>query len=252
MSNKPVNTPTTDQQPPRKAFSVADSMVKILVLGTPVFYGMGRAYAEGYWRGFSLSPTVMARGFEDYIYFAFIMLANAIAVALTPGEHFSLWFAFALTLAGALLLALLVIAGRWIGKTLERREKLFRRKVQKWAQQKRSFADALQIAIASVGVVATGILVIISICIAMLLPVAASYALGSRQAAVVRDNMSTGLGPYEAVSSEEGGRVLRGRLLECSEQRCVIFSGGKFIPVSADSVRWEVDLAGASSSVKRQ
>lgn len=223
------------------ASAIVDTIAKVVVIGAPVSYALGRAYAEGYWREIGITPTIMARGFEDYVYFSFVMVVN-VAVAL-----FSLGDLVALLIAvGALLLLFIavVLAGLSVPRFftwLKFKTRVARRRASRWLRRRKAVGRAVVQGQATVGTIAVFITVGSYLLLLLLLPVAIAQKVGSRQAEITRTRISEDDYRYERVAARSGESRIEGRMLECNARWCVIYSDSDFIAVPESSVEWLVD-----------
>ncbi len=230
---------------------IADFLVKFVLLATPVCYALGRVYAEGYWGELGISPTAMARPFEDYVFFSFVMLANAVAWAFSKSNEVS----FLAALSAIVLLIGLFSTLAWLlnysGNRLRPELRRFAVKLRRWARQRKSFMRALSAGAAAYDVVNTAVLVFLVASLVLLVPLASAHWLGKNQAERLRERLRANGRAHEWVVAKNGDETVRGRLIECTERRCVLFTKGKFVPVPAESVRWEAGTQ-AGDSVTEQ
>jgi hypothetical protein len=219
---------------------IADFLVKLIVLATPICYALGRTYAEGYWHTLGISPSAMARSFEDYVFMSFLMIANGVARAVSNGNQIS----FVAALVAIVSLLLLFSALAWL---LTRARNWFRPRfrrflvsVRRWSRRRQSFVRAFASGAAAYSIVNTAALIFLVGSLALLLPLTLAFWLGQTQAERLQTAMRTNGPGYERVVATNGDDTFEGRLIECNEHRCVLFVGGQFVPFPSASVRWVV------------
>lgn len=230
---------------------IADFLVKVVLLATPVCYALGRIYAEGYWGELGITPTAMARPFEDYVFFSFIMLANAVSWAFSESNEVS----FLAALGAIVLLIVLFSTLAWLinysGNRLRPAIRRFAVRLRRWARQRKSFMRALSAGAAAYDVLNTAILVFLVASLVLLVPLASAHWLGKNQAERLREALRENGRAHEWVVAQNGDETVKGRLIECTERRCVLFTNGKFVPVQSEGVRWEAGTQAGESMTKK-
>lgn len=223
------------------AAGIVDTIAKVLVIGAPVSYALGRAYADGYWRAIGITPTIMARGFEDYVYFTFVMVVNVGITLFSLGDVVTLVVGVGVLL---LLFIVVVLAGLSVPRLftwLKFKTRLARRRASKWLTRRKVLGRAVSLGLATVAPVAIFATVGSYLLLLLLLPVAIAQKVGTRQAEITVKRMQDGDVRFERIAARSGEKRVEGRMLECNARWCVIFTGNDFIAVPEGGVEWLVD-----------
>lgn len=210
-------------------------LTKAVLLGGPLFYVLGRVYAEGYWSALGVSSSVMGVEAEDYIYFGFIVIANGLALVIPRADNTAIWLA---PLASVLLLLALGLfvwlfgrAKTWLAHKLRRSAGHLRA----FLARRKSAVEAVGTAGSILGAACSTILAFLLISAALLLPVVIASSIGKWRAGKVSQELETGTQAYAQVLVD--GEAM-GQLVECTDKYCVVFAHGQFTPVPLEAVRW--------------
>lgn len=215
--------------------AILELLTKVILLGGPVFYVLGRIYTEGYWVALGVSPSVMAVEAEDYIYYGFIVVASGLTMVLPHADHAAIWLA---PLAAILVLLMLGGAVWLLGQIkawLARKLHTCRGRLQVFFAKKRPALQSLGTAASILSVVSSLVLVLLSLSAALLLPIVVAHSVGKGRASKVRAELANRDTAYAEI--EVHGKAA-GHLLECAGEYCVVYSNGNFRPVLRNEVRW--------------
>lgn len=223
-------------------FESLESLTRLIVLGAPVFYTLGRVFSEGYWSTLGVSSGLMKGSAEDYVYFGFIVIVNGLTLML-PGSHDTAWWiaplaSFALLGGLAFVIWLLTKAKIWITPKLQR----FTVRARRFLSRRRPAVRAFSTASSMMSALCAMLLVFFTIAGALLLPLVIAHSIGKFRAEQVRSDLHAGKGGYVQVVSTAVGEAPV-RLLECAEQYCVLYTETQLIPVERATVRWIVDTS---------
>lgn len=232
-SDLPVKAPTPEAVTWRYS-GIFELLSKVVLLGGPVFYVLGRIYAQGYWITFGLPSSALGVDAEDYIFFGFVVIAN-FAQFLVPPNSVPVWAPMLLAFTSLAVLAcffwvfrrLEILAGRIISP--------FVRQFRQAVAEKLLVRDALRTAAGVVFAACSVSLVLLLVWTALVIPVFIANSLGRRQANQVITEIKTGKGPYQEV--QIGGKPA-GRLIECPNEYCVIAKNDSFALVRLEEVQW--------------
>ncbi|MBX3710532.1 MAG: hypothetical protein KF800_01000 [Lysobacter sp.] len=239
MSNDPVESHEREAKsgtPVRASWNYSnllDFVAKAIVIGGPVFYLLGRIYAEAYWSVLGVPSSVLAVDAEDYIYMGFVVIALGIAFVL-PADP-PLWW---LLLASPLLLGAL-----WGSIWLMRRAKEWGRakvpssikRLRARVAEREDARITLEVAGAwFIGACLISLAFLVA-SVVLLLPIVIAHAVGKKAAGNMVEDVRQGKGSYQTVSI--AGKPV-GRLLECPNSYCVVSNNGSFKIVRLDEVRW--------------
>lgn len=214
---------------------VLELLTKAALLGGPLFYVLGRVYAEGYWSALGVSSSVMGVEAEDYIYFGFIVIANGLALVIPRADNTAIWMA---PLASVVLLIALGFSvwlfGRvraWLARKLRRHA----RRLRAFLLRKKSAVEALGTAGSILSAACAAILAFLLVSGALLFPIVIANSIGKWRAGKVSQELEAGTNEYVQVLVD--GEAM-GQLVECTDRYCVIFAHGQFTPVPLEAVRW--------------
>jgi len=234
-----------DKGPPAQRLAAAFQLaLSALAFGVPILYVMGRVYAEGYWSGLHLPPSMMEHGVEDYLYLGFVGLFNASArlfALLGLGT-----LRYILAAAGVLIvLATYVVAlDKWFVPTIKRLSRSIDAKLTHWEGDRRGWWATISKLVMALWFAAAAICLFLFVAFFVaVLPVLAMHKAGTSQAEQVRKRLSAaGTDP----SKDRATPVLRYRddtgafrtalLVECSAQWCFVFERGAFSAVPSQAV----------------
>lgn len=215
---------------------------RLVVLGTPVFYTLGRVFSEGYWSALGVSPGLMNASAEDYVYLGLIVIVNGLALILPNGSGASWWIAPVLSVgifaALAFNLWLLAKAKAWLNPRLEHVSFVTRR----FFARRRVAGEALSMTSAIIGAIAALSLVFFVSAGALLLPVVIAHSVGTLRAEQLAQSLKTEKGRYSVVTSSALGS-LPARLVECSDEYCVLYTENGIVPVPRSSVSWTTSMS---------
>ena len=215
--------------------AILELLTKVILLGGPVFYVLGRIYTESYWGSLGVTPSVMAVAAEDYIYYGFIVVASGLAMVLPQAGYGAIWLA---PLAAILILLFLGAAVWLLGRAkqwLARKLRKFRRRLKVLMARQRPALQSIVTASTILSVVSTLVLVLLLVSAALLLPIVIAHSVGKERASKVIANLAKSEGAYAPIDVE--GKST-GRLVDCNDRYCVVFANGQFRPVRLESVRW--------------
>lgn len=250
-----------DKGPPAQRLAAAFQLaLSTLAFGVPILYVMGRVYAEGYWSGLHLPPSMMEHGVEDYLYLGFVGLFNAGArlfAVLGLGA-----LRYILAAAGVLIvLATYVVAlDKWFVPTIKRLSRNIDTKLTHWEGDRRGWwATISKLAMALwFGAAAICLFLLVAFFVAVL-PVLLMHNAGTTQADQVRKRLSAaGTDPNKDRAipvlryRDDTGALKAALLVECSAQWCFVFESGAFSAVPSQGVaridhcRWGLDLRSGS------
>lgn len=215
--------------------AILELLTKVILLGGPVFYVLGRIYSESYWGSLGVAPSVMAVAAEDYIYYGFIVVASGLTMVLPQADYGAIWLAP----IAAILILLVLGAVVWLlgraKKWLARKLRKFRRRLQVLIARQKPALQSIATASSILSVVSSLMLVLLLLSAALLLPIVIAHSVGKERASKVRANLATSEGAYAPITVEGNSA---GRLVDCTARYCVVFANGKFRPVRLESVRW--------------
>lgn len=215
-------------------------LTKAVLLGGPLFYVLGRVYAEGYWSALGVSSSVMGVEAEDYIYFGFIVIANGLALVIPRADNAAIWLAplasVLLLLALGLFVWLFSRARTWLARKLRRPA----RRLRAFLARRKSAVEALGTAGSILSGACSAILAFLLVSGALLLPIVIASSIGKWRAVKVSQELEAGTKEYAQVLVD--GQAM-GQLVECTDKYCVVFAHGEFTPVPLDAVRWSGDAA---------
>lgn len=239
-----LGTHQPDKDTWRYAGSIAELLTKVVLLGAPILYVLGRVHAEGYWTALGVAPSVMAVDAEDYIYLGFMVIASGLVMLMPRADTSFVWMAPLISLALiAALAACLWALGRirrWLGNRLRQIGRQWR---PFFAQRKPAF-EAVETSASILNAASSLLLAFLLLAAALLFPIVLANSVGKWHAGKLRESLVAGaktLPPVEV----EGGRS--GKLLECTPTFCVIFEEMAFVPVPLTVVKW----TGAAHQAKR-
>jgi hypothetical protein len=234
-TTEPTAPPPSATREGWRSTAILEMLTKIILLGGPVFYVLGRIYAESYWGALGVPSSVMAVAAEDYIYYGFIVVASGLTMVLPKADYGAILVAsIAAILILGLLGAVLWLLGRakqWLARMLRR----FRRRLRVRIARQKPALQSIATASAVVGVVSSLVLVLLLLLAALLLPIVIAQSVGEKRASKVMADFAKAGDGYIPV---EVDGLTAGRLVDCNAKYCVVYANGKFRPVRLESVRW--------------
>lgn len=228
-----------------KAARLLELFIRIVAIGVPVLYVIGRVYAEGYWSALGLSSGLASYDVDDYLYLGFFALVNASAIALgVPGDH-----TFLVVIVGGLMLSfatiLVITIEHWMTvffsshlKKADERSAEWRRKHQGAI---RKFGHPA--VIIGAGFYALVYIVGMSLFAAFLaVLVVHNVGIGSGRREIQRfaklEDSPGGVREHASTVHYVDRELTRreGLLLDCSADWCFVFQGGKFVAIPSGTV----------------
>lgn len=235
----------------RNSSGIMELIAKVLVVGGPVAYALGRAYAEGYWRAIGITSTVMGRGFDEYAYFFFVMIVNLALIPFRWVGDGSILLAIAAILAVFILVAVLTWTGQALGSYVRREIRVARRKSHLWLRRRKHMRASVITAAGVSGMLALAAIVGLYAIFVLVLCVALSQWLGAQQAEQMIGRLRSGQNGFETVIVPVEGIDREARMLECSDRRCVVFINNAFIAVAESDVRWKLPPLRAKDAARK-
>lgn len=219
-----------------------EGLAKLLAIGVPMLYVLGRAYTQGYWHAIGLPESLMEYTIEDYLYFGF--LAPFTWVASYFDETFGSRIAWAVAgcFGAATIVAILSFADRWFSKALFPRARVLANRWQLAKHRKRVqfiFSHiAMALALALVILVSTIVFALFVLVFAL------TYRAGSSQANTQSTKFANfeyslgGEAPSFAIAHyvDRDGRPRAGIVADCSSRWCVLYVKGTYTALPADSI----------------
>jgi hypothetical protein len=228
-------------QTPREGWrytAILELLTKVVLLGGPVFYVLGRIYSESYWAALDVPSSVMAVAAEDYVYYGFIVVATGLTMVLPKADFGAIWVA---PLAAILILGLLGTVVWLLGRVkqwMARKLRKFRRRLRVLIAKQKPALQSIATAGTVVGVVSSLVLALLLFSAALLLPIVIAHSVGEKRAGKVMADFAKAGDGHTPV---EVDGVSAGRLVDCNAKYCVVYASGKFRPVRLESVRWPED-----------
>lgn len=219
-----------------------EGLAKLLAIGVPMLYVLGRAYTQGYWHAIGLPESLMEYTIEDYLYFGFLAPFNWVASYFDESFGSRIPWAVAGCFGAATIVAILGFADRWFSKALFPRARVLANRWQlakhrKWVQ---FIFSHIAMALASSLV----ILVSAIILALFVLIFALTYRAGSTQAdtqGVTFSNFEFSLGGEAASFAiahylDRDGRPRAGIVSDCSSNWCVLYAKGTYTAFPTASI----------------
>lgn len=105
----PDSAPVPIAAPPTstRIATALELLAKLAIFGGPVFYLLGRIFAESYWSALGVPPSLMASRAEDYIYFGFFVITSGVLSTLAPLGSWSILISFLAPFAAIMFLTAL-------------------------------------------------------------------------------------------------------------------------------------------------
>lgn len=238
MPRPPIQTkpaPVAANTASHYAGSAIELLTKVVLLGGPVFYVLGRIYLESYWSALDVAPSIMAVDAEDYIYLGFIVIASGLVMLMPHTDASFVWLAplASLVFIGALGACIWMIGQikAWIARKLRYGVSKFRVYLRK---RKPAF-QAIGAAAETLNAITSVLLALLLLSAALLFPIVLANSVGKWHAGKVRQDLRSGIKSYPWVIIDE---KRAGRLLECSQIYCIAFDGTAFSPVALETLRW--------------
>lgn len=239
-------TVITETAPPlgRWTNGALEQLIKVVVIGAPVLYTLGRVYASSYWRELHLPSSLMDYSTEDYLYMGFISIVNGIARAIGLEPYTTMAHAIVFTLLVALLATAAHYIDRWISRGMRARIVAFQQRVEEAKKSKHgSLIHAAQFAAAVWSGLTIVVFVLFCSFVLLVIPIALVDGAGKQQAIIERNEQAqrparTGayVRPPILTQYVSDGVPLKAQLVECSEQWCVIFDQGDFAAIPSEAV----------------
>lgn len=212
--------------------------VKVIALGVPIFYAMGRLYFDGYWTHLGLSTSLMAPSAEDYLYLGFLSVLLPLARLVGVEPYTPMGYAVLIGLGLALLAVIARLIGKYFGGWAKSQIGAYNDRLTAWAKEREFFAKQVLL-LASVSTFVAFVLIGLIYCVLFLiLPLALAVKEGQYQAAKVDAWLRD---PLPAQSRNEAkfsvdGAAHSAPLLTCSDQWCVVLMDKAYVAVPAEAV----------------
>lgn len=249
--------PRADEVSIGRRVSVAiEFIVKVVAIGVPILYALGRIYSDSYWQELHLPSSLMGYSAEDYLYFGFTSLVSGLARLVGVEPYTTMAYAALAALVAAAMTILAAFLDTWMGRVLKKYATKFEQKIGEWKQSKHGKLVRHVVFGAAIGTgsfVVMMFLVALSLCV--FLPIVFAATEGKRQASIERDRLTQpqpkqgqpALSPL--VYYESRGTRASARLMECSDSWCVVFSQEAFVAIPRSDVYrvdqgWEPRQAG--------
>jgi hypothetical protein len=226
-------------------------IVKIAAIVVPVLYVLGRLYSDAYWEALSLPPSLVQRGFEDYLYLGFLSLLLALARTVGASPYGAMAYAALFALAVALFVVVALFVSQWLGPKIRAEGAIFDQWLQDLKASPRGEVFRHLHRGAAIWSGLTSLMLIVLAAVLMLfLPVLFAINSGKveaqREYTRQRQPVAKGRLPMLAHYAQ-GDAQLIAPLVECSDTWCVVYREGAFIAVRRDAVDW-VDHRGAAAA----
>ena len=220
-----------------RATRTLEFIVKIVAIGVPVLYALGRIYLESYWQTLRLPSSLMGYAAEDYLYSGFMSLAVGMSRLIGVELYSTMAYAAIFAAVTAALAMVMYSIDRFVGPHVRARIAASQRLRGEAKKSKQSDAIRyVQIGAAVWSVTTTIILVFTAAGVLLLLPIVLAVKAGQGQAEAERasylqpQSAKRGVRPILAHYESDGIEVTA-PLVECSESWCVVFRLGDFVAI---------------------
>lgn len=221
--------------------------VKVVAIGVPVFYALGRLYLDSYWETLRLPSSLMGYAAEDYLYFGFMSLAVGVARWVGVELYSSIAYAAVFAAFTAAVAMLMYAMDRYLSTKIRARIAASeRRKVEAKTSKQGAAIHYAQIGAAVWSVTTTIFLVLMAAALLLLVPIVFAVKAGQGQAEAEFARYAQPP-TVEAKSRritahfQRDGAATTAPLVECSDAWCVIFRDGAFAAIPRSEVQ-RVDL----------
>lgn len=116
----------------RRVSVALEFVVKLVAIGVPILYALGRIYSDSYWHELGLTSSLMGDSAEDYLYIGFSSIVVAGARLLGVDVYSTLAYAALVALVVASLTVIAEIVDRWLSKLINKRVTALRERVLEW------------------------------------------------------------------------------------------------------------------------
>jgi hypothetical protein len=232
--------------------SALEFIVKVIVIGVPVLYALGRIYSDSYWQELHLPSSLMHNTTEDYLYAGFSSLVQGLVglIGITP--YTSMGYAALISLLIALLTVTALVIDRSLGPRI--RGQLLRLELHFNELKQSKHREAIR-HIAIGAVVWSGLLSVLSMLmvavLVLFLPIVFAVNAGKQQAhndlnrlTQPKSKPGRAAPPVILAHYKSDAGQITAPLLDCSDTWCVVLQEGSFAAIP----RSEVSLVDHQSS----
>ena len=240
-------TDTTQQiTAPALSTRVANALefiVKIVVIGVPVLYALGRIYLESYWQALHLPSSLMHNATEDYLYFGFVAVVEGLARGLGFAPYTALGYAALVAMAVAVLSFVALLIDRWLGPMARAQLARVDRRIAALKDSKH--VDGIRSALIGAvvwGALTSFVMLLFMAVLLVFLPIVFAANAGKRKANTdINEQMQhqTQQGratPVSIAHYSNDGVPMAAPLLDCAETWCVVFDQGAFVAIPRSNV----------------
>ena len=239
--------------PPRIGVTLS-TVTSIFGIAVPLLYVIGRVYKEAYWERIGTSASLIRYGVEDYLYFGFSAMFNAILrllIKLPLGALAPLLAVVGLVALVSLFLVLLKNA-LTRGSTLRRPLRRAFKHVDTWKKKGAMDAQFVSYFVSMIQYPNTVLFYFLSLILLIAATILGAHESGKysagrdlRSLLVKPDVTSDITTPYVHFTGHSG--ATSGHLIECNSEWCVVLVGGQSMAISKTSV---TGIVGTSKTTK--
>lgn len=212
--------------------------VKVIALGVPAFYAMGRLFTEGYWRHFGLPSSLMVQSVEDNLYCGFLSVLLPLARLVGVDPYTPMGYALLIGLGLALFVVLSRLLGSYFGAWSRSRIDAINHWLAERAKERAFAAKQMLLFVSIWSFVAFVFMGMIAAVLVLILPLALASTEGTYQAeladARIRSPAPMSL-PAE-VDFTVGDGIQSAPVLSCSDRWCVVYQDGSYVALPAQTV----------------